>query len=39
MARLPAMDISIGWGVALSLAMLALLAAGGIVLWRTTRFR
>jgi len=39
MARLPAMDISIGWGLALSLAMLALLAAGGIVLWRTTRFR
>jgi glucose uptake protein GlcU len=39
MARLPAMDISIGWGVALSLATLALLAAGGIVLWRTTRFR
>jgi uncharacterized membrane protein len=39
MARLPAMDISIGWGVALSVATLALLAAGGIVLWRTTRFR
>ena len=38
-ARLPLMDISIGWGVALSVAMLALLAAGGIVLWRTTRFR
>jgi len=39
MARLPAMDISIGWGVALSLATLVLLLAGGIVLWRTTRFR
>jgi hypothetical protein len=38
-ARLPAMDISIGWGVALSAAMLALLTTGGIVLWRTTRFR
>ena len=39
MARLPAMDISIGWGVALTVATIALLAAGGIVLWRTTRFR
>jgi len=33
------MDISVGWGVVLSLAMLVLLGAGGIALWRTTRFR
>jgi drug/metabolite transporter (DMT)-like permease len=38
-ARLPVMDISVGWGVVLSLAMLVLLGAGGIALWRTTRFR
>jgi hypothetical protein len=38
-ARLPLIDISIGWGLALSLATLALLAAGAIALWRTTRFR
>lgn len=38
-ARLPLTDISGVWGVALSVAMLGLLAAGGIVLWRTTRFR
>lgn len=38
-ARLPATDISLGWGIVLSVAMLVLLAAGGIALWRTTRFR
>jgi drug/metabolite transporter (DMT)-like permease len=38
-ARLPHMDISLSWAVALTAAMLALLAAGGIALWRTTRFR
>src|ERR1700686_4502704 len=39
MARLPHMEIAIGWAVALTIAMLALLATCGIALWRTTRFR
>ena len=39
MAKLPHIDIGTGWAVALSLAMLALLTACGIALWRTTRFR
>jgi hypothetical protein len=39
MARLPHIDISVGWAVALTMAMLALLATCGITLWRTTRFR
>jgi drug/metabolite transporter (DMT)-like permease len=39
MARLPKMDLAWGWAVALTLAMLALLATCGIALWRTTRFR
>ncbi|MGC2446318.1 MAG: GRP family sugar transporter [Candidatus Sulfotelmatobacter sp.] len=38
-SRRPRMEISMTWAVALSVAMLALLAAGGIALWRTTRFR
>src|SRR5580693_958083 len=38
-AQLPHMEISLSWAVALTAAMLALLAAGGIALWRTTRFR
>jgi drug/metabolite transporter (DMT)-like permease len=39
MARLPHMDISLAWAAMLTAAMLALLAMGGIALWRTTRFR
>ncbi len=39
MAQLPHMDIALGWAVALTIAMLALLATCGIALWRTTRFR
>ena len=39
MAKLPHMDIAMGWAVALTAAMLALLATCGIALWRTTRFR
>jgi drug/metabolite transporter (DMT)-like permease len=39
MARLPHIDIALGWAVALTIAMLALLATCGIALWRTTRFR
>jgi hypothetical protein len=39
MAKLPHMDIAMGWAVALTIAMLALLATCGIALWRTTRFR
>jgi hypothetical protein len=38
-ARLPHLGISLGWAVVLTAAMLALLAAGGVALWRTTRFR
>jgi glucose uptake protein GlcU len=39
MARLPQIDIALGWAVGLTVAMLALLATCGIALWRTTRFR
>lgn len=39
MAKLPHIDIALGWAVALTVAMLALLATCGIALWRTTRFR
>jgi hypothetical protein len=38
-AHLPVMDISVRWGLVLTAAMLVLLAAGGVALWRTTRFR
>lgn len=39
MARLPLLDLSVGWGLVLTSAMLLLLAAGGVALFRTTRFR
>jgi len=39
MAKLPHMDIGVGWAAALTIAMLALLATCGLALWRTTRFR
>jgi drug/metabolite transporter (DMT)-like permease len=39
MAKLPQIDIAIGWAVVLAAAMLTLLATCGIALWRTTRFR
>jgi hypothetical protein len=39
MAKLPHIDIGLGWAGLLTLAMLALLATCGIALWRTTRFR
>jgi hypothetical protein len=39
MAKLPHIDIALGWAVGLTVAMLSLLAACGIALWRTTRFR
>jgi len=38
-SRLPRMEINMAWAIALTVAMLALLAVGGIALWRTTRFR
>lgn len=38
-AKLPHLEISMGWAVALSVAMFLLLATCGISLWRTTRFR
>jgi drug/metabolite transporter (DMT)-like permease len=37
-ARLPHLNINIGWAAVLVLAMFSLLAAGGVALWRTTRF-
>jgi drug/metabolite transporter (DMT)-like permease len=39
MAKLPHMEIGMGWAIALTVAMLSLLATCGIALWRTTRFR
>ena len=38
MARVPAMEIQMGWLVVLSAAMLLVLIAGGLALWRITRF-
>jgi len=37
-ARLPHMDLQWGWLVALTGAMLLVLIAGGMMLWRVTRF-
>jgi drug/metabolite transporter (DMT)-like permease len=39
LAKLPHLGISLNWAIALVVAMLALLLAGGLTLWRTTRFR
>jgi drug/metabolite transporter (DMT)-like permease len=39
MAKLPHMDIALSWAIALTVAMLLLLATCGIALLRTTRFR
>lgn len=39
MARIPRIDIDLGWAAVITAAMLALLATCGIALWRTTRFR
>jgi hypothetical protein len=39
MARLPRMEISLGWALVLAAAMLVLLSSCAISLWRTTRFR
>jgi drug/metabolite transporter (DMT)-like permease len=38
MAHVPHMEIRLGWLFALSLAMLLVLIAGGVALWRITRF-
>jgi len=38
MARVPEMEIGMGWLAALSLAMLVVLVAGGVALWRITKF-
>jgi drug/metabolite transporter (DMT)-like permease len=38
MARIPSLDISLGWAAVISSAMLVLLVGGTLVLWRTTRF-
>lgn len=38
MARIPQMEIQMGWLIGLSLAMLIVLIAAGVALWRVTRF-
>jgi hypothetical protein len=38
MARIPQMEIQMGWLIGLSLAMLMVLIAAGVALWRVTRF-
>ena len=35
----PQVDASFGWAAALSVLMFTLMAACGVALWRTTRFR
>jgi bacteriorhodopsin len=37
-ARIPHMDLRWGWLITLTAAMLLVLVAGGIMLWRITRF-
>ena len=37
-ARVPALDIGWAWAAALTLALVGFLVAGGVALWRTTRF-
>ena len=39
MARLPRIEIGLGWALVLAIAMLGLMAACALSLWRTTRFR
>jgi drug/metabolite transporter (DMT)-like permease len=39
MARLPHLQIGLGWAIVLTAAMLALAATCAVALWRTTRFR
>jgi drug/metabolite transporter (DMT)-like permease len=38
-ARVPSINIHMGWAATITAAMLALLGSCGIALWRTTRFR
>ena len=38
-ARVPALAIAWGWAAALTLALAGFLVAGGMALWRVTRFR
>ena len=38
LARVPALQIGWGWAAALTLALMGFLIAGGVALWRTTRF-
>lgn len=38
MARVPKMEMQMGWLVALSASMLLVLIVGGVVLWRVTKF-
>jgi hypothetical protein len=37
-ARVPSLALGWGWVAGLTVAMLALLAGAGVLLWRTTRF-
>jgi hypothetical protein len=38
LARVPRMEIHMGWLTALSLAMILVLVAAGLALWRLTKF-
>jgi hypothetical protein len=38
MAHIPQMEIQMGWLIGLSVAMLVVLVAAGLALWRVTRF-
>ncbi len=38
LARVPALQVGWGWAAALTLAIFGFLFAGGVALWRTTRF-
>jgi hypothetical protein len=38
-AQLPRVDFSLGWAVAVTLAMLWLMVSCALALWRTTKFR
>jgi hypothetical protein len=37
-ARVPALQIGWGWAAVLTLVLFGFLAAGGVALWRATRF-
>jgi hypothetical protein len=38
-AKPPQLDVNFGWAASLTVLMFTLMAACGVALWRTTRFR